>query len=125
MVVSLAKTVVVGEPAPAYRPGKGGYADRAILAVQGFKESLDHDYRTLMDVLREMPRLENAPVEKLTQTELAEWHDIRRRTIYSWLIRLDTDEPLEQAVSDARRSGRSRRSIPLLTNLASKVSNYF
>jgi transposase len=45
----------------------------------------------------------------VTQTELAEWHDTGRRTIYSWLMRLDSDEPLEQAVSDARRSGRKRK----------------
>jgi transposase len=45
----------------------------------------------------------------VTQTELAEWHDTSRRTIYSWLMRLDTDEPLEQAVSDAHRSGRKRK----------------
>ena len=45
----------------------------------------------------------------VTQTELAEWHDTGRRTIYSWLMRLDTDEPFEQAVSDAHRSGRNRK----------------
>jgi len=45
----------------------------------------------------------------VTQTELAEWHDTGRRTIYSWLMRLDTDEPLAQAVSDAHRSGRKRK----------------
>jgi len=44
----------------------------------------------------------------VTQTELAEWHDTGRRTIYGWLMRLDTDEPLEQAASDAHRSGRRR-----------------
>ncbi len=37
----------------------------------------------------------------VTQTELAEWHDTGRRTIYSWLKRLDTDKSLEQAVTDA------------------------
>jgi len=62
---------------------------------------------------------ENKPTQQLlaaiaykngvTQTELAEWHDTGRRTIYSWLMRLDTDEPLEQAVSDAHRSGRKRK----------------
>lgn len=36
----------------------------------------------------------------VTQTELAQWYDVQRRTIYSWLKRLDTDEPLEKAVSD-------------------------
>ncbi|WP_265108824.1 IS630 family transposase [Halosolutus halophilus] len=45
----------------------------------------------------------------LTQTELAEWYDVQRRTIYSWLKRLDTDESLEQAVTDAHRSGRNRK----------------
>jgi len=45
----------------------------------------------------------------LTQTELAEWYDVQRRTIYSWLKRLDTDESLEQAVTDAHRSGRKRK----------------
>ncbi|ELZ27519.1 transposase [Halosimplex carlsbadense 2-9-1] len=62
---------------------------------------------------------ENKPTQRLlaaiayrngvTQTELAEWHDVGRRTIYSWLMRLDTDEPLAQAVSDAHRSGRKRK----------------
>ena len=45
----------------------------------------------------------------ITQTELSEWYDVQRRTIYSWLKRLDTDESLEQAVSDAHRSGRKRK----------------
>ncbi|TMT81676.1 IS630 family transposase [Haloterrigena sp. H1] len=45
----------------------------------------------------------------VTQTELAEWYDVQRRTIYSWLTRLDTDESLEQAVTDAHRSGRKRK----------------
>jgi len=38
------------------------------------------------------------------QTELAEWYDVLRRTIYSWLSRLDTDESLEQVVSDNKRT---------------------
>ena len=45
----------------------------------------------------------------VTQTELAEWYDVQRRTIYSWLKRLDTDESLERAVTDAHRSGRKRK----------------
>lgn len=56
-VVSLAKKAVGGPPAPAYRPGEEGYADWVILALQGLKEYLDHPYRKLMDVLREMPRV--------------------------------------------------------------------
>ncbi len=45
----------------------------------------------------------------VTQTELAGWYDVERRTIYSWLKRLDTDESLEQAVSDDKRTGRKRK----------------
>jgi transposase len=45
----------------------------------------------------------------ITQTELAEWYGVERRTIYSWLKRLDTDGSLEEAVSDAQRSGRPRK----------------
>jgi transposase len=45
----------------------------------------------------------------VTQTELAEWYDTERRTIYNWLKRFDTDEPLERAVSDDHRSGRKRK----------------
>ena len=45
----------------------------------------------------------------VTRTELAEWYDVQRRTIYSWLKRLATDESLEQAVSDAKRTGRKRK----------------
>jgi transposase len=45
----------------------------------------------------------------VTQTELAEWYDVQRRMIYSWLTRLDTDESLEHAVSDNKRTGRKRK----------------
>jgi len=45
----------------------------------------------------------------VSQTELAGWYDVQRRTIYSWLKRLDTDESLEQAVSDDKRTGRKRK----------------
>ncbi|UHQ98853.1 IS630 family transposase (plasmid) [Natrinema zhouii] len=71
----------------------------------------------LQDALDNVER--NKPTQRLlaaiaykngvTQTELAEWHDTGRRTIYSWLKRLDTDESLEQAVTDAHRSGRKRK----------------
>ena len=45
----------------------------------------------------------------VTQTELAEWYGTGRRTIYSWLMRLDTDEPLAEAVTDDKRTGRKRK----------------
>ena len=42
------------------------------------------------------------------QTELADWYDVERKTIYNWLERLDA-ESLEHAVTDAHRSGRKRK----------------
>jgi uncharacterized damage-inducible protein DinB len=46
---------------------------------------------------------------RATETELAEWHDTGRRTIYSWLMRLDTDEPPERVVTGDERAGRKRK----------------
>ncbi|MFB6199013.1 MAG: IS630 family transposase [Halobacteriaceae archaeon] len=45
----------------------------------------------------------------VTQTDLAEWYDVERKTIYSWLMRFDTDEPLTKAATDNHRSGRKRK----------------
>lgn len=39
----------------------------------------------------------------VSQTELAYWFDTGRRTIYSWLMRFETDEPLWEAVADDQR----------------------
>ena len=60
----------------------------------------------------------NRPAQRLTaaiaykngisQTELAEWYGVERKTIYSWLKRLER-RPLEQAVQDAHRTGRPRK----------------
>jgi transposase len=47
----------------------------------------------------------------ISQTELAEWYDVQRRTIYSWLTRLDSDS-LADAVQDEDRSGRPRKLDP-------------
>lgn len=44
----------------------------------------------------------------VTQTELADWYGVQRRTIYSWLKRLE-DPRIENAVRDAHRSGRPRK----------------
>jgi transposase len=44
----------------------------------------------------------------VTQTELAEWYGVERRTIYSWLKRLE-EKPLAEAVRDDDRPGRPRR----------------
>mgnify|MGYP000386254353 CR=1 FL=1 len=61
----------------------------------------------------------NKPIQRLlagiayksgaTQTELAEWYGTDRRTIYSWLMRLETDESLAEAVTDHKRTGRKRK----------------
>lgn len=44
----------------------------------------------------------------VSQTELARWYDVERKTIYNWLQRLDS-ESLEDAVTDAHRPGRPRK----------------
>lgn len=46
----------------------------------------------------------------VTQTELAEWFGVQRKTVYNWLARFD-DCPgsLADAARDADRSGRPRR----------------
>lgn len=44
----------------------------------------------------------------VSQTDLADWYGVQRRTIYSWLMRLES-RPLADAVVDADRSGRPRK----------------
>lgn len=70
-----------------------------------------HEALEEVDGKRPTQRLLTAIAYKngISQTELAEWNDTGRRTIYSWLNRLDTDEPLSEAVTDAHRSGRNRK----------------
>jgi transposase len=76
------------------------------ISVEKLQEALD-----TVDEKKQTKRLLAAIAYKngVTQTELAEWYDVQRRTIYSWLKRLDTDTSLEQAVSDVKRSGRKRK----------------
>lgn len=38
-----------------HRKGDSGYADWVIVTLHGLREHLDHPYRRLLDVLREMP----------------------------------------------------------------------
>ncbi len=47
----------------------------------------------------------------VSQTELAEWHGVQRKTIYNWLTRLEA-QPIDQAVRDEARSGRPRKLAP-------------
>jgi transposase len=44
----------------------------------------------------------------VTQTELADWFGVRRRTIYNWLRRLD-ERSLPDALRDEERPGRPRK----------------
>ncbi len=76
------------------------------ISVEELQNALDN-----VDAKKPTQRLLAAIAYKngVTQTELAEWYDVQRRTIYSWLKRLDTDESLEQAVSDDKRTGRKRK----------------
>ena len=75
--------------------------------------SLDelHDSLDEVDGKRPTQRLLAAIAYKdgVSQTQLGEWNDTGRRTIYSWLMRFDTDEPLFEAAMDNHRSGRSRK----------------
>ena len=74
--------------------------------------SVDELHATLENVEGKKPtqRLLAAIAYKngVTQTELADWHDVERKTIYSWLNRLDA-ESLEAAVEDEHRPGRPRK----------------
>jgi transposase len=76
------------------------------ISVEELQDALDN-----VDGKKPTQRLLAAIAYKngVTQTELAEWYDVQRRSIYNWLKRLDTDESLEQAVSDDKRTGRKRK----------------
>ncbi len=50
------KAVGSGSKEPLSK-GKDGYADWVIVAIHGLREYLDHSYRRLLDVLREMPAI--------------------------------------------------------------------
>ncbi|MFB6107296.1 MAG: helix-turn-helix domain-containing protein [Haloplanus sp.] len=74
--------------------------------------SVDDLRRALDEVERKKPtqRLMVAIAYKhgVSQTDLAEWYGVERRTIYNWLRRLE-ERPLDRAVRDERRSGRPRK----------------
>ena len=76
------------------------------ISVEDLQNALDN-----VDGKKSTQRLLAAIAYKngVTQTELAEWYGVQRRTICSRLTRFDTDESLEQAVTDAHRSGRKRK----------------
>ena len=76
------------------------------ITIEELQDTLDN-----VDGKRPTQRLLAAIAYKngVSQTELSEWYGVQRRTIYNWLARLDTDEPLEHAVTDDHRSGRNRK----------------
>jgi transposase len=47
----------------------------------------------------------------VTQTELAAWYGVERRTIYNWLSRVE-ERPIVEAVHDDPRPGRPRKLGP-------------
>jgi len=53
--VALSQKAVGSDPDPPIKKGEGGYADWVIIAIHGLRGYLDHTYRQLLDVLREMP----------------------------------------------------------------------
>ena len=65
------------------------------ISVEELQDALDN-----VDGKKPTQRLLAAIAYKngVAQTELAEWFDVQRRTIYSWLKRLVGVESLEQAV---------------------------
>lgn len=64
--VGLSQKAVGTDRDPPVKRGDGGYADWVIIALHGLREYLDHTYRQLIDVLREMPRI----VEELGLAEV-------------------------------------------------------
>lgn len=44
-----------------------------------------------------------------TQTELADWYGVERKTVYNWLRRIDEADDVAAAVTDADRPGRPRK----------------
>ena len=53
--VDLAKESVVGRPAPAYQPGKTGYADWVMICLQCYKIREGETFRSLVDKLKVTP----------------------------------------------------------------------
>jgi chromosome segregation and condensation protein ScpB len=72
------------------------------LTAEELRDALDN-----VDGKKQTQRLLAAIAYKngVTQTELAGWHGVQRKTICNWFKRLETD-PLEQAVADDHSSGR-------------------
>lgn len=60
----------------------------------------------------------------VTQTELAEWFGVERKTIYNWLQRIEAGDTLVDAVTDESRPGRPRKlSLDDQRQLAADLEN--
>jgi transposase len=75
------------------------------VAVEELQQALDE-----VDGKKPTKRLVAAIAYKngISQTELADWYGVGRRTIYGWLKRFE-DRPLAAAATDASRPGRPRK----------------
>lgn len=75
------------------------------ISIEQLQDALDS-----VEGTKEAKRLMAAIAYKngITQTELAEWYGVQRRTIYSWLKRLESEQ-LAESVRDEHRSGRPRK----------------
>lgn len=72
------------------------------LSMADLHEALDH-VEDKTPALRLVAAI--AHKNGVSQTELADWFGVERKTIYNWLRRLDR-EPLAEAARDADRPGR-------------------
>lgn len=89
--------------------------------------AVDDLQRTLDSINEKTPALRLiaaiAYKKGITQSELAEWFDVERKTIYNWLTRLEAGD-LDSAIRDAQRAGRPRKlSDPQLDELEAILQN--
>ena len=75
--VALSQKAVGSDPDPPIKKGESGYADWVIIAIHGLREYLDHTYRQLLDVLREMPDI--VPMLGLPVDELPDFTTVCSR----------------------------------------------
>jgi uncharacterized short protein YbdD (DUF466 family) len=91
------------------------------ISVEELQDALDR-----VDEKKPIQRLLEAIAYKngITQTELVVWYDVQLRTIYSWLMRLDTDESLEQAFYNDKKLAGIRKYQKYSKNLKTLSRNH-
>jgi len=112
--VALSQKAVEDGSQPAVRLGDGGYADWVIVAIHGLREYLDHPYRRLLDVLREMPgivkELDLTPAELPDFTTLCARKQALEMAVWRVLLRLSAslhDNGEVQAIDSTSLAQRS------------------